>query len=131
MSMKSSDIIKQDYCYWQDISCLENRNSRPELKIKSWRPEVFCKKCVFRNSAKFTEKHLCQSLFFNKVKKRLWHRCFPVNFAKFLSKNTFSYRTSPVAASGKWEMEIAIGKMKTWFRRRRKEKKNSIKLIKT
>ena len=40
--------------------------------------------------AKFTGKHLCQSLFFNKVrpatllKKRLWHRCFLVNFAKFL-----------------------------------------------
>ena len=32
--------------------------------------------------------HLCQSLFFNKpaslLKKRLWHRYFPVNFAKFL-----------------------------------------------
>ena len=26
-----------------------------------------------------------QSLFFDKVeKKRLWHRCFPVNFVKFL-----------------------------------------------
>ena len=45
------------------------------------------------NFAKFTGKHLCQSLFFNKVaglrsatllKKRLWHRCFPVNFVKFL-----------------------------------------------
>ena len=43
--------------------------------------------------AKFTGKHLCQSLFFNKVatlmpanllKKRLWHRCFPMDFAKFL-----------------------------------------------
>ena len=41
----------------------------------------------------FTGKHLCQSLFFNKVaglgpatllKKGLWHRCFPVNFEKFL-----------------------------------------------
>ena len=44
----------------------------------------------------------CQSLFFNKVegfmpatslKKRLWHRCFPVDFAKFLwtplLQNTF------------------------------------------
>ena len=38
-------------------------------------------------------KHLCQSLFSNQVaglrpatilKKRLWHRCFLVNFAKFL-----------------------------------------------
>ena len=52
--------------------------------------EVFCKKGVLRNSAKFTGKQLCQSLFFNSLrpatllKKRLWHRCFPVNFAKFL-----------------------------------------------
>ena len=54
---------------------------------------MFCKKDVFRNFAKFTVKHLCQSVFFNNVtglrpetllKKRLWHRCFPVNFAKFL-----------------------------------------------
>ena len=30
------------------------------------RPEVFCKKGVLKNFAKFTEKHLCQSLFFNK-----------------------------------------------------------------
>ena len=51
------------------------------------------KKVVLRNFTKFTGKHLCQSLFFNKVaglgsatllKKRHWHRCFPVNFAKFL-----------------------------------------------
>ena len=56
-------------------------------------PEVFCKKGVFRNFAKFTGKHLRQILLFNKVaslrpvtlfKKRPWHRCFPVNFAKFL-----------------------------------------------
>ena len=30
-------------------------------------PEVFCKKGVVRNFAKFKVKHLCQSLFFNKV----------------------------------------------------------------
>ena len=30
-------------------------------------PEVFYKKGVLRNFAKFTGKHLCQSLFFNKV----------------------------------------------------------------
>ena len=54
---------------------------------------VFCKKGVLKNFAKFTGKHLCQSLFFNKVsglrpetllKERLWRRCFPMNFAKFL-----------------------------------------------
>ena len=31
-------------------------------------------------------------------KKRLWHRCFPLNFAKFL-KITFFHRTHPLAAS--------------------------------
>ena len=49
---------------------------------------------VFGNFAKFTEKNLCQSSFFNKVaglrsatllKKRLCHKCFPVNFVKFLT----------------------------------------------
>ena len=65
------------------------------------------KKVFFKNFAKYTEKHLCQSLFFNKVaglrpatllKKRPWYRCFPVNFAKFF-KNTLFKRTPPVGAS--------------------------------
>ena len=34
---------------------------------RSSRPEVFCKKGVLRNFVKFTGKHMCQSLFFNKV----------------------------------------------------------------
>ena len=59
------------------------------------------KKCVLRNFAKFTGKHLCQSIFLSKVaglrsatslKKRLWDRCFHVNFCE-ISKYTFSYRT--------------------------------------
>ena len=41
---------------------------------------------------KFTGKHLYRSLFLNKVagrsatllKKKLWHKCFPLNFVKFL-----------------------------------------------
>ena len=45
---------------------------------------------------------MCQSLFFNKVadltpaallKKKLWHRYFPVNFVKFL-RTTFLQNTS-------------------------------------
>ena len=61
--------------------------------FRSSRPEVFCKKGVLSNFTKFTGKHLCQRLFFNKVaglrpatllKRSLWHRCFPVNFVKFL-----------------------------------------------
>ena len=51
------------------------------------------KKGVLRNFTKFTGKHLWQSLFFTEaagfrsvtlLKKRLWQRCFPVNFANFL-----------------------------------------------
>ena len=38
---------------------------------------------VLRNFAKFPGKHLCQSLFFNKI-NYFWDRYFPVNFAKFL-----------------------------------------------
>ena len=61
--------------------------------FRSSRRRCFERKGFLRNFAKFTGKHLRQSLFFNKVaglrpatllKKRLWHRCFPVNFAKFL-----------------------------------------------
>ena len=56
--------------------------------FKSSDPEVFCKKAVLTNFAKFPGKHLCQSLFFDKEsslkKKRFWYRCFPVSYAKFL-----------------------------------------------
>ena len=74
---------------------------------RSNRPEVFYKKGALKNVAKFTEKHLCQSLFFNKVaglrpaaflKKKLWHRCFP-GILQHL-KNTFFHRTPLVATSG-------------------------------
>ena len=60
---------------------------------RSSRQEVICEKSVLRNFKKFTGKHLCWNLFFNKVsglrpatflKKRLWHKCFPVNIEKFL-----------------------------------------------
>ena len=63
--------------------------------FRSSRPEVFCKKSVLINFAKFTGKHLCQSLFFNKVaslrpkacnfiKKETLPQVFLVNFAIFL-----------------------------------------------
>ena len=50
---------------------------------RSGRPEVFCEKSVLRNIAKLTGKHLCPRLA-TLFKKKLWHRCFPVNFVKFL-----------------------------------------------
>ena len=71
---------------------------RQQAKLQKQPPEVFYKKVILKNFTKFTGKqHLCQSLLLNKVAglrpKRLCHRCFPVNFAKFLRtpflQNTF------------------------------------------
>ena len=86
---------------------------------------MFCKKGVLRNLTKFTGKHLCQSLFLNKV-AGLWHalrhatllkkrpmactkacnfikkktlaRVFSCEFCQ-ISKNTFLHRAPLVAAS--------------------------------
>ena len=68
---------------------------------------VFCKKGVLRSFAKVAGKHLCQSLFFNKVAglrpatllKKDSGTDVSCEFCE-ISKNTFFYRTPPVAASG-------------------------------
>ena len=44
--------------------------------FRSSRPELFCKKCCLRPATL--------------LKKRLWHRVFPVNFAKFLRTYFFT-----------------------------------------
>ena len=68
-------------CY---VMCVQYVHKQP--------PEVFFKKDVLKNFANFTGRHLCWSLFFNKVtglracsfiKKGLQHRCVPVKLAKF------------------------------------------------
>ena len=73
--------------FWEEITenldFVENSNH----VIKSSCPEEFCRKGVLRNFAKFTGKHLRQILF---LKKRLWHKCFPVNLAKFLRTPFFT-----------------------------------------
>ena len=55
--------------------------------------QTFHKKAVFKSLVIFTDEHLCCSLFFNEnaglrscsfIKKRLQHRCFPLNIATFL-----------------------------------------------
>ena len=57
-------------------------------------PQVFYKKDVSKNFAKFTAKQLCRSFFFDKMsgikpptllKLRLRRGCFAMNFARFLS----------------------------------------------
>ena len=88
-----SDSPSSDNAYKSSKRDTGNRSSHQRCSMK---------KGVLRNFTKFTGKHLCQSLFFNKVtglrpatllEKRLWHRCFPVNFVKFL-RTPFLQNTS-------------------------------------
>ena len=70
---KDGKLFRRDTygCLFQNIFSI-NRSSHQSCSIKNG---------VHRNFTKFTGKHLCQSLFFNKVTGL---RCFPVNFVKFL-----------------------------------------------
>ena len=82
----------------EDTRKMENCKANHILDRSSHR-RCSVRKDVLRNFAKFTEKHLCQGLFMsgpkacNFIKKRLWHRCFPVNFAKVL-RTLFLQNTS-------------------------------------
>ena len=66
-------------------------------KLRSSDPEVFCKKGVLRNFAKFTGKHLCQRLFLNKViykkvnfiKKETLTRVFSCEFCETFPRTLF------------------------------------------
>ena len=77
-------------------------SDQAQLKVfhifRSSRPEVFSIKGVLRNFAKFTGKHLCQSLFF---KKETLAQVFSCEFCE-IYKNTFPYRMPLVAASVYW-----------------------------
>ena len=101
-------------CTWQyfflsQIFLSYSKSLLTELSAKSTIRKVFdfrsshqrcsLKKGALRNFTKFTGKHLCQSLFFNKVaglkpetllKNRPWHKWFPINFMKFLRTTFFT-----------------------------------------
>ena len=73
------------------------------MQNKNSRPQMFRKKAVLRNFAKFTGKHLCQNLFFNKfagkrpeaydfIKKESLAQVLSCELCE-ISKNIFSYRT--------------------------------------
>ena len=79
-------------CIWTTLSI---RFSYAEAIVR----RCSVKKVFLKKFKKFKEEHLCQSLFLNKVadlrpvtllKKRLWHRYFSVNFAKFLRTPFFT-----------------------------------------
>ena len=45
---------------------------------------------VFLETSQNLQESTCARLFFNKKRKNLWHRCFRVNFAKFLRTPFFT-----------------------------------------
>ena len=85
------------------------RKYTDHTKPRRSRLEVFCKKGVLTNFAKFTGKYLRQRLSFNKVvgfrpeacnfiKNESMAQAFSCEFCE-ISKNTFSHRTPLVASS--------------------------------
>ena len=106
------------------MSSLSSRNKTCTSRQKFFNLEaaikVFCscpilrdflkKKGFLKNFSKFTGKHLCQSLLFNKVAgvrpatlliKRLWYRCSPVNFEKSLRKPFFFKKSRKIGLEQK------------------------------
>ena len=84
-------------------------DSRKSSRGNHWRCSI--RKGVLWNFAKFSGKNLCQSLFFNKVTDlrpgtlftmRLWRRCFPVNFAKFLRTLVLQYISGRLFLEFQW-----------------------------
>ena len=105
LSLFSTTFVSQAYsldiCWWNCSSAFVHvsfwtlKRSLATLSCRqitrSNHQSCSVKKGVLRNFTKFIGKHLWSSIFFNKVtglrsitllKKRLWHMCFSVNFAK-------------------------------------------------
>ena len=77
--------------YCSELTYQQPDSNREPLVFK--RKSLTFNLCVTNLRAlvtKFTGKHLCQSLFATLLKKRLWHRCFTVNFEKFLRTSFLS-----------------------------------------
>ena len=110
------------FSYWNDNSKDKN------FKGQKQPPEVSVRKGLLRNFTKFTGKHLYQSLFCSLLirpkvwlncqkrnvkfvsatllKERLWHRCFPVNFVKFLRPPFLQNTSGRLLLKGLERMEV-------------------------
>ena len=89
-------------CFSRFLYCANGTKSRKASHIPVQNPKLVARMCsvkkdILENFVKFTRKHLCWSLFFNKItdlqlaillEKRLRHKCFPFEFCK-IYKNTF------------------------------------------
>ena len=81
-------ILLLTFTPFSSVSIVDSVDSVYILRLYRWisrssHRRWSVKKGVLTNFAKLTGKHLCQRPA-TLLKKRLWHRCFPVNFAKFL-----------------------------------------------
>ena len=79
----------------------------PRCSVKKVFLKCSCEKKMFLKISQNSQENTCARASFliklqatpaTLLKAKLWHRCFPVNFAKFL-RTSFFYRTPPVAAS--------------------------------
>ena len=92
---KPNNNFKQWGWFYQKVARGPEVGLRKCFTDRTSRLKVFCKKSLLRNLSKFTGKHLRPATL---LKRRLWHRGFPVNSEKFL-RTSFFYRAPPVAAS--------------------------------
>ena len=98
------------------------------IKVTQKQPPKVLKKGVLKNLANFTGKDVCQSLRPAILwKKRLWHSCFPVKFAKFL--RTPFYRTPVVAASVNSLLEIGNTLLQYYYQHWKISRKQSEKIM--
>ena len=101
-------VINKKHAAWLiQIELILTRKHGLLLNSFSIKTEAVVRRCslkkVFLKTSQNSQggKLLCQRLFLNKVsglrpatllKKRLWHRCFPVNFAKFSRRPFYTER---------------------------------------
>ena len=78
LSISAWVLFVSAFSLWLTLSVIND--------VKKNLPELLYKKCALKNVENL-QGNTCAIAFFNKatlLKKWLWHRCFPVNFAEFL-----------------------------------------------
>ena len=95
-AIRPSTILQKQFIIIKNLEVCQSRSSHPEM---------FCEKDVLRNFAKFTGKHLCQSLFFDKV-AGLNCRPSSINGIQIRSQNSVKFQNidSKLDAKGKPQM---------------------------
>ena len=99
----------QTFIFVQFLVALKDRFAEKFTKVRSSHPELFCKKVVFRNFAKFSKvsfliKLQAQPQACNFITKETLAQVFSCEFCE-ISRNNFSYKTPPVATSQKFMLE--------------------------